>query len=262
MTTVSELVLTRNQLLQLLNNQQNSHFSVSLNRLNIITNELQDSVMKTRMQPIRVIISRMNRTVHDLQRELGKQLKLVVKGGDTEIDRQLLEVLRDPIMHIVRNAADHGIESIERRREKNKPDHGTITFEAKQQDGHIMIVIGDDGAGIDPDKLRETVVRRGLASLIEARAYTAQQLYRFMFMPGFSTTTSVSAISGRGVGLDVVKSNIEKIGGAVEIKSTVNSGTTFTIKLPLTLAIVDSLIVRVGKERFAVPPALVRSLLH
>ena len=262
MTTVSELVLTRNQLLQLLNNQQNSHFSVSLNRLNIITNELQDSVMKTRMQPIRVIISRMNRTVHDLQRELGKQLKLVVKGGDTEIDRQLLEVLRDPIMHIVRNAADHGIESIERRREKNKPDHGTITFEAKQQDGHIMIVIGDDGAGIDPDKLRETVVRRGLASLIEARAYTAQQLYRFMFMPGFSTTTSVSAISGRGVGLDVVKSNIEKIGGAVEIKSTVNSGTTFTIKLPLTLAIVDSLIVRVGKERFAVPQISIVELVH
>nr|MCH9736786.1 chemotaxis protein CheW [Actinomycetes bacterium] len=220
------------------------------------------SVMKTRMQPIRVISSRVNRTVRDLQRELNKQLKLVIYGGDTEIDRQLMEVLRDPIMHIIRKAADHGIDSLQERRSAKKPDHGTITFTASQQDGHIIIRISDDGGGIDTQRLRDTIVKRGLATPAELDSQRDYQLYEYMFLPGFSTASQVSSVSGRGVGLDVVKSNIDNIGGVVEVTSQINVGTTFVVKLPLTLAIVDSLIVKIAEERFAVPQISIVELVH
>ena len=262
MTMVSELVLTRNQLLQLLRQHQNSDFSASLQRLHLITSELQEGVMKTRMQPIGNAWSKLPRIVRDLSRELGKKIDLVMSGAETELDRQVLDIVRDPLMHMVRNAADHGIESPEERKIAGKDETGHIRLNAYHEGGHIIIDIGDDGKGINLEQFRRKIVDMHLASEAEASVMSETQLYRFMFHAGFSTAKRVTAVSGRGVGLDVVKNNIDRIGGTIEMSSEEGVHTSFQIKIPLTLAIVPGLIMSSAGERFAIPQISVVELVR
>ncbi|MCX7930974.1 MAG: chemotaxis protein CheW [Rhodovarius sp.] len=253
MVLVSELVLTRNQLLQLARHEANSPFAVPLQRLSQITSDLQDGVMKTRMQPIGNAWQKLPRLVRDLGQELGKKIALDMIGADTELDRQVLELIRDPLTHMVRNSADHGLERPEERRAAGKPETGRITLTALHEGGHIVVKISDDGRGLDTARIREKALRLGLATEAELAAMSEAEIHRFIFRPGFSTAAEVTAVSGRGVGMDVVKTNLERIGGVVELHSRRGQGTTFTIKIPLTLAIAAALIVEAGGERFAIP---------
>jgi two-component system chemotaxis sensor kinase CheA len=267
MTLVSELVLTRNQLLQLARTQESHNgetggFSVPLQRLSHITSDLQEGVMKTRMQPIGNAWNKLPRIVRDLARDLDKKIDLVMLGADTELDRQVLELIKDPLTHMVRNSGDHGIESPATRRAAGKPETGRITLHAFHEGGHIIIEIADDGAGLPVDRIRAKVLAKGLATEAELAAMTEMQIQRFIFRAGFSTASVVTAVSGRGVGMDVVKTNIEKIGGTVDLKTVPGRGTTFTIKIPLTLAIVSALIVEAGGERFAIPQISVVELVR
>jgi len=262
MTLVSELVLTRNQLLQLARTQENSGFTVPLQRLSHITSDLQEGVMKTRMQPIGNAWNKLPRLVRDLAREMGKKIELTMLGADTELDRQVLELIKDPLTHMVRNSGDHGLESPSERRAAGKPETGYIALNAYHEGGHIIIEIADDGRGLSLDRVRAKVLANGLATEAELAAMTETQIQRFIFRPGFSTATVVTAVSGRGVGMDVGKTNIERIGGTIELKSTQGAGTTFTIKIPLTLAIVSALIVEAGGERFAIPQISVVELVR
>ena len=262
MTSVSELVLSRNQLLQLLRSEVESPFAAPLQRLSMITSELQESVMKTRMQPIGNAWQTLPRIIRDLGRELGKKIELVMDGADTELDRQVLELIKDPLTHMVRNAADHGLEMPDVRAAAGKSRTGRVHLRAFHEGGHIVIQIADDGRGLDPAKIRRKVVETGLASEAELTGMTEANIYRFILRPGFSTAAQVTAISGRGVGMDVVRTNIERIGGAIDIESRLNQGTTFTIKIPLTLAIVPALIVGCAGERFAIPQISVVELVR
>ena len=262
MTMVSELVLTRNQLLQLLRNRQDTSFSAPLQRLNIITSELQEGVMKTRMQPIGNAWNKLPRLIRDLNHELGKNINLKMVGAETELDRQVLEIIKDPLLHMIRNSADHGVETPEVRTQSHKPEQGNITLQAYHEGGHIIIEIADDGAGIDPERIRGKIIKNHIVSEAEAQALSDSQLNAYIFHPGFSTAEVISAVSGRGVGMDVVKTNIDKIGGTIELQSSLGRGTTFTIKIPLTLAIVQALIVKCGTERFAIPQIAVMELVN
>jgi two-component system chemotaxis sensor kinase CheA len=262
MTLVSELVLTRNQLLQLARTQESTGFAVPLQRLSHITSDLQEGVMKTRMQPIGNAWNKLPRLVRDVARETDKKIELTMLGADTELDRQVLELIKDPLTHMVRNSGDHGLESPVERRAAGKPETGTITLNAFHEGGHIIIEIADDGRGLPLDKIRAKVLANGLATEAELAGMGDAQLQRFIFRPGFSTASVVTAVSGRGVGMDVVKTNIEKIGGTIELKSVAGAGTTFTIKIPLTLAIVSALIVEAGRERFAIPQISVVELVR
>jgi two-component system chemotaxis sensor kinase CheA len=262
MTMVSELVLTRNQLLQILRSQGDSEFNAPLQRLSHVTSELQEGVMKTRMQPIGNAWAKLPRIVRDLSIELGKKIDLQMIGAETELDRQVLEIIKDPLTHMVRNSADHGIEDIEGRLAAGKSETGTITLNAYHEGGHILIEISDDGKGLAADKIRAKAIANGLATESELDSMTEHQIQQFIFAAGFSTAAQVTAVSGRGVGMDVVKSNIDKIGGTVELTSTEGKGTTFTIKIPLTLAIVSALIVECGGERFAIPQISVVELVR
>jgi two-component system chemotaxis sensor kinase CheA len=262
MTMVSELVLTRNQLLQILRSQKDSEFGAPLQRLSHVTTELQEGVMKTRMQPIGNAWAKLPRIVRDLSHELGKKIDLRMLGADTELDRQVLEMIKDPLTHMVRNSADHGIELPAERLAKGKPESGTITLDAFHEGGHIIIEIGDDGYGLDIDKIKRKALSTGRATEAELAAMTEQQIQQFILKPGFSTATKVTSVSGRGVGMDVVRTNIEKIGGTVEMKSQRGKGSTFTIKIPLTLAIVSALIVECAGERFAIPQISVVELVR
>ena len=262
MTLVSELVLTRNQLLQLARTQENSGFTVPLQRLSHITSDLQEGVMKTRMQPIGNAWNKLPRLVRDLARETGKKIELTMLGADTELDRQVLELIKDPLTHMVRNSADHGLEDPAERRAAGKPETGRITLNAFHEGGHIIIEIADDGGGLPVDRIRAKALANGLATEAELDRHERQQVQRFIFRAGFSTAAKVTAVSGRGVGMDVVKTNIEKIGGTIDLKSTPGQGTTFTIKIPLTLAIVSALIVEAGGERFAIPQISVVELVR
>jgi two-component system, chemotaxis family, sensor kinase CheA len=262
MTIASELVLTRNQLMQMLRTQKDSVFGAALQRLSQVTTELQEGVMKTRMQPIGNAWAKLPRLVRDLARDLGKKLDLRMIGAETELDRQVLEMVRDPLTHMVRNCADHGIETPAERLAAGKPEHGTITLNAHHVGGHIVVEIGDDGRGISGDRIRKKVIANGLATEAELAAMTEQQIQQFVFRPGFSTAEAVTNISGRGVGLDVVRTNIEKIGGTVELRTTAGKGTKFVIKIPLTLAIVSALIVECLNDRFAIPQINVVELVH
>ena len=246
MTLVSELVLTRNQLLQLARTQENSGFAVPLQRLSHITSDLQEGVMKTRMQPIGNAWNKLPRLVRDLAREMDKKIELAMLGADTELDRQVLELIKDPLTHMVRNSGDHGLETPAERRAAGKPETGRITLNAFHEGGHIIIEIADDGRGLPLDRIRTKVLANGLATEAELAGMTEAQMQRFIFRAGFSTAAVVTAVSGRGVGMDVVKTNIEQIGGTIELKSVPGAGTTFTIKIPLTLAIVSALIVEAG----------------
>ena len=262
MTLVSELVLTRNQLLQLARSQENAAFTAPLQRLSHITSELQEGVMKTRMQPIGHAWNKLPRLVRDLSHELDKKIELVMLGADTELDRQVLELIKDPLTHMVRNSGDHGLETPAARRAAGKPETGTITLNAYHEGGHIIIDIADDGRGLPGDKIKAKALANNLTTEAELAAMSEAQILRFIFRPGFSTATAVTAVSGRGVGMDVVKTNIERIGGAIDLRSMPGQGTAFSIKIPLTLAIVSALIVAAGGERFAIPQISVVELVQ
>ncbi|MDJ0944087.1 MAG: chemotaxis protein CheW [Kiloniellales bacterium] len=262
MTLVSELVLTRNQLLQILRAQRESEFTAPLQRLNHVVSELQESVMKTRMQPIGNAWAKLPRIVRDLAHELDKKIELVMKGAETELDRQVLELIKDPLTHMVRNSADHGLEETRARKRAGKPETGTILLNAYHEGGHIIIEIADDGRGLSTDKIKKKVLEKGLVPEAQLAAMSDQQVQQQIFKPGFSTAEQVTAVSGRGVGMDVVRTNIERIGGTIELTSTEGQGTKFTIKIPLTLAIVSALIVECGGERFAVPQLSVIELVR
>lgn len=262
MNMVSELVLTRNQLLQITRNMDNSELGVPLQRLSQCTTELQENVMKTRMQPIGNAWAKLPRIVRDLTVELDKKIELEMLGADTELDRQVLELIKDPLTHMVRNSADHGIESPAERIAVGKPEMGTIILNAFHEGGHIIIEIKDDGRGINPDKLSKKIIEKGLATEGELANMSEAQIQKFIFHPGFSTAEQVTSVSGRGVGMDVVRSNIEKIGGTIDMVSTVGKGSNFSIKIPLTLAIVAGLIVKAQEERYAIPQISVLELVR
>lgn len=261
MNVASELVLIRNQLLQTLRAQPESPFAGPLNRLNHVTSELQESVMTTRMQPIGAAWAKLPRLARDLALELNKRIELSTQGEETELDRQVLEQIKDPLTHMIRNAADHGLESPGERAKAGKPETGRIFLSARHEGSHIVIEVSDDGRGLMTAKLRAKALAQGLITPAEAETLSETKIQQLIFHPGFSTAAQVSGISGRGVGMDVVRSNIEKIGGAVELSSTEGKGTRFTIRIPLTLTIVSALIVGCGGEKFAMPQSSVVELV-
>ncbi len=262
MTMVSELVLTRNQLLEIVRRHEESEFKTPLQRLSNVTAELQEGVMKTRMQPIGNAWQKLPRVVRDLSNELGKQIELEMQGAETELDRQVLDLIKDPLTHMVRNSADHGLETPEQRRAAGKPEGGRIRLSAYHEGGHIIIQIADDGRGLDTARIKAKAIAQGLVSEIEAEKLSEAQIHKFIFAPGFSTAAKVTNVSGRGVGMDVVRNNIDQIGGTIDVKSVAGAGLSFTIKIPLTLAIVAALIVEAGGHRFAIPQLSVVELVR
>ena len=262
MAEISELVLVRNQLMQVLRGRADPEAALALQRLSQVTSDLQESVMKTRMQPIGQAWTKLPRMVRDLARDLGKRIELKLEGGETELDRQVLELVKDPFTHLIRNAADHGIETPTQRRRTGKSETGLVTLSARQEGSAIVIALADDGRGIDPARIRAAVSRGGFASDDELSAMSEHQLLQFIFHPGFTTAARVTNVSGRGVGLDVVRNNVEKIGGTVEVASSPGCGTRFTIKIPLTLAIVPALLLDCAGQRFAIPQTAVAELVR
>ncbi|HTS40513.1 MAG TPA: chemotaxis protein CheW [Stellaceae bacterium] len=262
MTMVSELVLTRNQLLDLVRRQEDSEFKVPLQRLSSVTAELQEGVMKTRMQPIGNAWQKLPRIVRDLATDLGKEIELEMHGADTELDRQVLERIKDPLSHMVRNSADHGLESPTERIAAGKPAKGTIRLTAYHEGGHIVIAIADNGRGLHTAKIKAKAVAAGLVTEAETEKLSESRIHEFIFAPGFSTADKVTSVSGRGVGMDVVRTNIDQIGGSIDVKSVYGEGSSFTIKIPLTLAIISALIVQVGDQRFAIPQIAVEELVR
>ncbi len=262
MTLVSELVLTRNQLLQVARSGVDSRFGAPLQRLSHLTSDLQEGVMKTRMQPIRHAWSTFPRLVRDLAGELGKQVVLTMLGEETELDRHVLELIRGPLTHMVRNCADHGLETEAVRLASGKPAHGTITLNSYHEGGTIVIEVRDDGAGLSSDRIRDRALAHRLVTPAELAGWSETQLNRLIFLPGFTTAASVTAVSGRGVGMDVVQTNIQRLGGTVDVQSTPGAGTVFTVRIPLTLAIISALVVDAGGQRFALPQTCIAELVR
>ena len=262
MAMVGELVLTRNQLVQIVRNRDDNDFKGPMQRLSYITTELQEGIMKTRMQPIGNAWAKFPRLIRDLSMELDKKIELRMEGAETELDRQLLELIKDPLTHMVRNSCDHGLEPPAERKENGKPETGTVTLSAYHEGGHIIVDIIDDGRGVPVDKIKQKAIDNGMASMAELEQMTDQQIIQFIFRAGFSTAEKVTSVSGRGVGMDVVRTNIEKIGGTVELESYWGKGSTFHIKIPLTLAIVSVLIVESCGQCFAVPQLNVMELVR
>lgn len=261
MNLVGELVLGRNRLSQIVttaeDNREGEDFVHQLNetssQIDFITTELQTAVMKTRMVQIGRVFNRFPRLVRDIAREFSKEIDLVIQGQETELDKSIIEEISDPLVHLIRNAADHGIEAPNIRESLGKPRCGTIHLSAGHEGNHIVIEIQDDGAGIDPEKIRQKALEKGLITQEEANEMKPEDTYAIIFIPGFSTAQKVSSVSGRGVGMDVVKTNITKLNGTISVESTVGKSTKITLKLPLTLAIIQGLLVGVGDETFAVP---------
>lgn len=262
MNLVGELVLARNQILQYNATQEDTNFAATTQRLNLITTELQESVMKTRMQPIGVVWSKLPRVVRDLAAACGKQIRLEMDGAETELDKTIIEAIKDPLTHIVRNCCDHGIETPEVRAAAGKPAQGVLSLRAYHEGGHVNIEIIDDGGGIDPARVKAKAVEKGLLRPEQAERMNDREAVHLVFLPGFSTAQKVSNISGRGVGMDVVKTNIEKIGGVVDLTSRPQAGTTVKIKIPLTLAIIPGLVVASGNERFVIPQVSLLELVR
>jgi two-component system chemotaxis sensor kinase CheA len=262
MTMVSELVLTRNQLLEISRRHEDTEFKVPLQRLSNVTAELQEGVMKTRMQPIGNAWQKLPRIVRDLSGELGKQIELEMHGADTELDRQVLDLIKDPLTHMVRNSADHGLETPAERIAAGKPEQGTIRLSAYHEGGHIVICIADNGRGLNTERIKAKAVAGGLVTESELEKLTEAQIHKFIFAPGFSTASAVTSVSGRGVGMDVVRTNIDQIGGTIDVKSVAGAGSSVTIKIPLTLAIVSALIVEAAGDRFAIPQLAVVELVR
>jgi two-component system, chemotaxis family, sensor kinase CheA len=262
MNLVGELVLARNQILQFGTQSKDTGFIGTSQRLNLITTELQEGVMKTRMQPIGNIWSKLPRVVRDLSMACGKQVRVEMDGKETDLDRTIIEAIKDPLTHIVRNSVDHGIESPEVRVAKGKPVTGRLGLRAFHEGGQVNIEISDDGAGLDPDKLKKKAIEKGLVTPERAASMSEREVMGLIFLPGFSTAAQVTNVSGRGVGMDVVRTNIEKIGGTVDVQSALGRGTSLKIKIPLTLAIIPALIVSSGGERFAIPQVSLLELVR
>ncbi|RXG84233.1 hybrid sensor histidine kinase/response regulator [Bradyrhizobium zhanjiangense] len=262
MTMVSELVLTRNQLLEISRRNEDTEFKVPLQRLSNVTAELQEGVMKTRMQPIGNAWQKLPRIVRDLSSELGKQIELEMHGADTELDRQVLDLIKDPLTHMVRNSADHGLETPAERLAAGKGEQGTIRLSAYHEGGHIIICIADNGRGLNTEKIKAKAISSGLVTEAELEKMSEAQVHKFIFAPGFSTAAAITSVSGRGVGMDVVRTNIDQIGGTIDIKSVAGEGSSVTIKIPLTLAIVSALIVEAAGDRFAIPQLSVVELVR
>lgn len=253
MNLVGELVLARNQIMQLTADQQSSVLTAAAQRLNLITTELQEGVMKTRMQPIGSVWGKFPRIVRDLAVACGKRVRIEMEGEETELDRSIIEAIKDPLTHLVRNAVDHGIEPPEVREAVGKPPEGRLVVRAFHEGGQVNIEITDDGAGIDPERVLAKALERGFVGPDQASRMSEREVLDLIFRPGFSTAERVTNVSGRGVGMDVVRTNIERIGGSVDVRSRRGEGTTFRVKIPLTLAIIPALIVTCGGDRYAIP---------
>jgi two-component system chemotaxis sensor kinase CheA len=262
MNLVGELVLARNQILQFANRTEESTLVAASQRLNLITTELQGGVMKTRMQPIGNIWSKFPRTVRDLALDCGKQVRVEMEGQETELDKTLIEAIKDPLTHLVRNSVDHGIEAPEARLAAGKNPEGRLGLRAFHEGGQVNIEISDDGAGLDQERIRHKAVQKGLISADQASRLTDRELVNLVFLPGFSTAEKVTNVSGRGVGMDVVKTHIEKIGGTVDLQSKRGEGVLVRMKIPLTLAIIPALIVTSAGERYAIPQVSLLELVR
>ncbi len=262
MNLAGELVLSRNQLLQGINSSNVKATELSGQRIDMITSELQEAIMRTRMQPIANILNKFSRVVRDLSQQLGKSIELEIEGKDVELDKTILEAINDPLTHLVRNSVDHGIEVPMERAQMGKDETGTITLKAFHDAGQVNIVISDDGRGLNPDKLADSAIDKGLLTDNQVAEMSEKQKMELIFLPGFSTAAEVTDVSGRGVGMDVVVTNIEGLGGIIEIDSVPGQGTDIQIKLPLTLAIIPSQITSVGNERYAVPQVNLNELLR
>jgi two-component system chemotaxis sensor kinase CheA len=254
MNLVGELVLTRNQFTQFSARQTDPNLVSPSQQLNLLTSELQEEVMKTRMQPISTIFDKFPRVVRDIAMGCGKQVQIEMDGKDTELDKSLLEAIKDPLTHIVRNSVDHGIEPPDQRLARGKRAEGHLKLRACHEGGQVVIEISDDGAGIDTARVKNKALERGLITPQQAASMSERELLNLIFLPGFSTAEKVTNLSGRGVGMDVVKTNIDRVNGTVDIQSTAGVGTAIKIKIPLTLAIVPALVVVCCGERFAIPP--------
>ncbi|WP_412486248.1 chemotaxis protein CheA [Shewanella chilikensis] len=262
MNMVGELVLVRNRLVSLGISREDEEMSKALANLDLVTSDLQGAVMKTRMQPIKKVFGRFPRVVRDLARSLNKEIDLRMIGEDTDLDKNLVEALADPLVHLVRNSVDHGIEMPDVREANGKPRTGVITLAASQEGDHILLKIEDDGAGMDAGKLKEIAISRGVLDEDSAARMSDQEAYNLIFAPGFSTKVEISDISGRGVGMDVVKTRITQLNGSVHIDSAKGKGTRLEIKVPLTLAIMPTLMVEVAKQVFALPLSSVNEIFH
>ncbi len=262
MDLVGELVLTRNQILQFNTEREDAALNATSQRLNLITTELQEGVMKTRMQPIGMVWNKLPRVVRDMAVSLGKQIRLDMDGAETELDRTIIEAIKDPLVHLVRNSCDHGIEPPEVRVRAGKPPQGTLTLRAFHEGGQVNIEIGDDGAGIDVARVKQKAIETGHLRPEHAEKLSDREALNLIFQPGFSTAHTVTNVSGRGVGMDVVKSNIEKIGGIVDVFSRLGAGSTVKLKIPLTLAIIPGLVITSGGERFVIPQVSLLELIR
>ncbi|WP_440055661.1 chemotaxis protein CheA [Pseudoalteromonas sp. T1lg65] len=262
MNMVGELVLVRNRLVSLANNSNSEDMGKAISNLDVVTADLQGAVMKTRMQPIKKVFGRFPRVVRDLARSLKKEINLVLVGEETDLDKNLVEALADPLVHLVRNSVDHGIEMPNVREAAGKPRTGTVTLSASQEGDHILLTIRDDGAGMDPEKLKKIAISKGVIDSDQASRLSDTEAYNLIFAPGFSTKEQISDISGRGVGMDVVKTKITQLNGSVNIQSELGVGTILEIKVPLTLAILPTLMVIVGEQTFALPLAGVNEIFH
>jgi two-component system chemotaxis sensor kinase CheA len=253
MNLVGELVLARNQVLQFANRMQDTSFLAASQRLNLITTELQAGVMKTRMQPIGNIWGQFPRTVRDVALACGKEVRIEMEGKETELDKTIIEAIKDPLTHLVRNSVDHGIELPEVRLKAGKDRTGRLILRAFHEGGQVNIEIGDDGAGLNVERIRKKAVERALITAEQSSRMTEREIFNLIFLPGFSTAEKVTNVSGRGVGMDVVKTNVEKIGGTVDVQSALGRGTTVRVKIPLTLAIIQALVVSCGGDRYVIP---------
>jgi two-component system chemotaxis sensor kinase CheA len=260
MNLVGELVLTRNQVLQATGSDP--RMTMLSRRLDMVTADLREAVMKARMQPVSNIFSKMPRMVRDLCRSLGRQVRLEMEGQDTELDKSLLEAIKDPLTHAIRNALDHGIEAPETRAAAGKDPEGLLRLRAAQEGSHVIVEVCDDGAGIAVDRVRAKAIERGLITEERAAQQSERELLQLIFVPGFSTAAAVTNVSGRGVGMDVVRTNVERIGGKVELESRPGKGTTLRLRIPLTLAIIPALIVRSLEQSFALPQGALSELVH
>ncbi|MEC8139014.1 MAG: chemotaxis protein CheA [Pseudomonadota bacterium] len=262
MNMVGELVLVRNRLVSLANNSNSESMGKAISNLDVVTADLQGAVMKTRMQPIKKVFGRFPRVVRDLARSLKKDINLQLVGEETDLDKNLVEALADPLVHLVRNSVDHGIEMPDVREAAGKPRTGTVTLSASQEGDHILLTIRDDGAGMDAEKLKKIAISKGVIDHDQASRLSDTEAYNLIFAPGFSTKEEISDISGRGVGMDVVKTKITQLNGSVNIQSELGVGTVLEIKVPLTLAILPTLMVIVGEQTFALPLAGVSEIFH
>ncbi|MGE0713614.1 MAG: chemotaxis protein CheA [Planctomycetota bacterium] len=261
MNQVGELVLARNLIAQLTADRADPQLLAASHRLALVTTELQQSVTRTRMQAVDTLWSRFPRTVRDLSRAQGKRVRLVQSGEDTELDRSVLEAIGDPLLHLVRNAVDHGLEPVAERRARGKPEEGLLSLRAYHEGGYVYLLVQDDGRGIDPARLRDRARERGLRTSEELERAGDDELLQLIFEPGFSTAAEVTSVSGRGVGMDVVRANVERIGGSVEVESSPGAGTLVKLRIPLTLAIIPALLVESGGERLAIPQVNLQELV-